>query len=322
MHQQDTSPWQHDHRFTTGSPIGERQTLIVTALTAVMMILEIVAGQFFNSMALFADGWHMGTHVVALGISALAYVLARRHAEDQRFTFGPAKIGPLGAYSSALILAGVAIFILVESVIRLLHPGPIQFTEAIVIACIGLSVNLTSAWLLKDSGHHHHHHGTGHDHGHENDRNHPTTGRDINLRAAYLHVLADAATSLAAITALTLGKFLGLSWLDPVVGIAGAGVVGQWAYSLIRDSGRILLDREMYPESVNEVREAIEGDGDSRVADLHLLRVGLNEFAVIVAVVTDNPNRTPEEYKARLRQHAELAHLTIEINRCTGHGVV
>jgi cation diffusion facilitator family transporter len=323
MHQHETSLGEHDHRFTTGSPIGEQRTLIVTGLTAVMMVLEIVAGRFFNSMALFADGWHMGTHVVALGISALAYVFSRRHAEDDRFTFGPGKIGPLGAYSSALILAGVAIFIFVEAGTRLLHPTPIQYTEAMVVAALGLVVNLTSAWLLRDSEHHHHH-GLEHGHAHEENhhRHHRTgkAGHDVNLRAAYLHVLADAATSLAALVALSLGKFVGLGWLDPAVGIAGSVVVGQWAYSLIRDSSRILLDREMNPESVAEIREAIQNDGDSRVTDLHLLRVGLNEFAVVVAIVTDNLNRTPEEYRSRLRQHQELVHITVEVNRARSAG--
>ncbi len=287
MHHDDSSPWQHEHRFTTGSPAGERKTLLVTALTTVMMLLEIVAGHFLHSMALFADGWHMGTHVVALGIAAFAYVYARRNAADSRFTFGPAKIGPLGGYTSALILAGVAVYIALEASIRLLHPLPIQFNQAIAVACLGLGVNLLSAFLLGDDHHH------GHDPGHHHDESdhggsHAARGKgDLNLRAAYLHVLADAATSVAAIVALSLGKMFGWSWLDPLVGAVGAMVVGQWAYSLIRDTGRVLLDREMEPAAVDEIRKAVESDGDSRVCDLHILRVGLKEFAVVLSVVSE-----------------------------------
>ncbi len=299
--------------------MGERRTILVTGLTAAMMILEIVAGHFLHSMALFADGWHMGTHVVALGISAFAYVFARRHADDARFAFGPSKMGPLGGYTSAIILVGVALYIAFEATTRLLHPLPIAFNEAIGVASLGLGVNLLSAFLLKDDHHHHHHHGHGHDH-HEHDHGdaHPAHGADLNLRAAYVHVLADAATSVAAILALTLGKFFGWSWLDPFVGAVGALVVGQWAYGLIRDTSRVLLDREMDPAALEEIREAIESDGDSRVTDLHLLRVGLNEFAVVASVVTGEP-RTPEDYKARIRQHEELAHVTIEVNLCAEH---
>jgi len=321
MHHADTSRWQHEHRFTTGSPMGERRTLLVTGLTAAMMIVEIVAGHFLHSMALFADGWHMATHVVALGISALAYVYARRHANDARYAFGPGKMGPLGGYTSALILSGVAVFIALEAGNRLLHPLPIGFNEALLVASVGLGVNLISAFLLKDDHHHHHHHhGHSHDHGHGHEHTHHGHGEDLNLRAAYVHVLADAATSVAALVALTLGKFFGWSWLDPLVGVVGALVVAQWAYALIRDTGRVLLDREMEPGAVAEIKEAIESDGDSRLCDLHLLRVGLNEFAVVVSVVTDEA-RTPEDYKERLRQHEELAHVTVEVNRCLEHGI-
>ena len=312
MHHADPSPWQHKHDFTTGDPAGERRTLLVTGLTAVMMILEIVAGRFLHSMALFADGWHMGTHVAALGISAFAYVYARRHADDPRFTFGPSKITPLGGYTSALILAGVAVYVLVEAFGRLLHPLPIQFNEAIAVASLGLGVNLLSAYLL-GGDHDHHHHSHGHDHGHDHSH-----GKDLNLRAAYVHVLADAGTSIAAILALSFGKVFGWLWLDPFVGALGALVIGQWAYSLIRDTGRILVDREMDPAAALEIREAVESDGNSRVCDLHLLRVGLNEFAVVLSVVTDEP-RSPQEYKQRLQQHDELAHVTVEVNRCQQH---
>ena len=317
MHHSELSHWQHEHRYTTGSPVGERRTLLVTGLTAVMMVLEIVAGHFLRSMALFADGWHMGTHVVALGISAFAYVYARRHATDRAFAFGPSKIGPLGGYTSAIILFGVALYIAIEAVGRLLHPLPIAFGEAIAVASLGLVVNLSSAYLLRDVPHHHPGHGHDHDHAPGHDHGHHAHGTDLNLRAAYVHVLADAATSLAAIAALTLGKFFGWSWLDPLVGAVGALVVGQWAYSLVGATSRVLLDREMAPAALEEIREALESDGDTLVSDLHLLRVGLNEFAVVAAVVTDE-GRTPEDYKARIRQHEELAHVTIEVNPCLG----
>ena len=319
MHHDHLSRWQHEHRYTTGSPLGERRTILVTGLTAAMMILEIIAGHFLHSMALFADGWHMGTHVVALGIAAFAYVYARRHAADAQFAFGPSKIGPLGGYTSAIILFGVALYIAFEAVTRLLHPLPIAFSEAIAVACVGLSVNLLSAYLLRDDDHHHGHghHGPRHEHGDE----HHGHGADLNLRAAYVHVLADAATSMAAIAALTLGKFFGWSWLDPLVGAMGALVVGQWAYGLVRDTSRVLLDREMNPAALEEIRDAIESDGDSMVSDLHLLRVGLGEFAVVASVVTDEA-RTPQDYKARIRQHEELAHVTIEVNRCDEHAGV
>ena len=315
MHHEHLSRWQHEHRYTTGSPLGENRTLIVTGLTAAMMILEIAAGHFLHSMALLADGWHMGTHVVALGIAAYAYVYARRHAADPRFAFGPSKIGPLGGYTSAIILMGVAFYIAFEAVTRLLHPLPIAFGEAIAVACVGLGVNLLSAFLLRDD-HHHHHHGHGHGHGHGDD--HHGHGADLNLRAAYVHVLADAATSVAAIVALTLGKCFGWSFLDPLVGAVGAVVVGQWACGLVRDTSRVLLDREMDSAALDEIREAIESDGDSLVSDLHLLRVGLGEFAVVASVVTDKA-RSPEDYKARIRQHEELAHVTIEVNQCHEH---
>ena len=317
MHHSDLSRWKHEHRYTTGSPVGESRTLLVTGLTAAMMILEIIAGHFLHSMALFADGWHMGTHVVALGISAFAYVYARRHADDARFAFGPSKMGPLGGYTSAIILFGVALYIAFEAITRLLHPLAISFNEAIAVASLGLSVNLLSAFLLRDDHHHHHGHGQ-HEHEHGHGHHGHGHGSDLNLRAAYIHVLADAATSVAAIVALTLGKCFGWSWLDPLVGAAGALVVGQWAYSLIRDTSRVLLDREMDPAALEEIREAIESDGDSRVSDLHLLRVGLYEFAVVASVVTDEP-RSPEAYKARIRQHEELAHVTIEVNHCHEH---
>jgi cation diffusion facilitator family transporter len=312
MHHDDLSRWQHEHHYTTGSPAGERRTLRVTVLTAVMMLVEIIAGHFLHSMALFADGWHMGTHVVALGISAFAYVYARRHVADERFAFGPSKMGPLGGYTSAIILAAVAVYIAFEAATRLLHPLPIAFNEAIAVASLGLGVNLLSAYLLRDEPHHHGHGHHDHEHGHGGANAH---GADLNLRAAYIHVLADAATSVAAILALTFGKFFGWSWLDPVVGAAGGLVVAQSAYGLIRDTSRVLLDSEMDPAALKEIREAIESDGDSRVSDLHLLRVGLNEFAVVASVVTDVP-RSPEDYKARIRQHEELAHVTIEVNKC------
>ena len=286
-------------------------------LCAVVMVVEIVAGAFFNSLAVVADGFHMATHVVAFLIAAVAYAWSRRHENDPRFSFGTGKVGVLGGFTSAIVLGLIAVLITYESVARLLHPLPIQFTEAIGIAALGLAVNATSALLLRDRtphphGHNHNHH----HHHHHHDRGHV---HDLNLRAAYIHVLADAATSLLAIVALMAGKFLGWTWLDPVMGLVGAGLVVQWAFSLARDTGMILLDRTPETGLVDEIRKAVEADGDSVITDLHVWCVGENRFTAIVSVLAAEP-RAPEEYKARFRRHGELVHVTVEVNRCVTHG--
>jgi cation diffusion facilitator family transporter len=306
MHTADISPWRHAHQFHTSNLLGERNTWRVVALTAVMMVVEITTGWLFNSMALLADGWHMSSHVLALGLTAGAYALARRYAHDSRFAFGTWKIEVLGGYTSAILLGGVALFMAVESVNRLFHPAAIWFDQAIVVAVIGLGVNVASALLLRDHGHHH---------GHSQGRAHEPGHADLNLRAAYLHVLADATTSVLAIIALLGGKFLHWDWLDSIMGLVGAVVVGVWAWGLLRQTSRVLLDREMDAEVVEEIRETLEADGETRVSDLHVWRVGRNQFACAVSIVTHEP-KEPTFYKSLLRIHEEIVHVTLEVNRC------
>jgi cation diffusion facilitator family transporter len=312
MHTIDQSHWQHSHNFVGDWGTAERNTRRVILLTAVMMAVEIVWGLKLHSMALFADGCHMSTHVAAFLITAWAYAVTRKNAGNRLYSFGAGKIGILGAYTSAIILAGIALFMLVESVQRLFQPLVIHYNEAIGIAAVGLTVNLVSAFLLRDSPHHGHgqEHGSqleAHSHGHEH---------DINLKAAYIHVLADAATSVLAIIALTAGKLWGAAWLDPVMGIVGCAVISQWAYGLIRQTQIILLDKEPEDCDLNrEIRKSIESDGDSVITDLHLWQVGANKFAAIISVVAHDPN-SPEAYKAPLKAHEELVHVTVEVHQC------
>ena len=314
MHAHDLSKWTHEHVFDTGNEAGERGTRAVMWLTAATMVVEIVAGWLYNSMALLADGWHMSSHAVAIGLSAFAYAAARRHAGDPRFAFGTWKIEILGGFASAVFLLVVAGIMVLGSVERLIAPQPIHYAEAMAIAAIGLAVNLVSAAILgraHDHGHahedrgHHHDHAHGHGHGH----------RDLNLRSAYLHVLADAATSVLAIVALAGGWLYGWSWLDPVMGIAGAGLVAVWAYGLMRDSGRVLLDAEMNVPVVAEIREAIDaGPLEAAISDLHVWRVAKSKYACIVSVVT-SADASPDYFRSRLGVHEELVHVTVEVNR-------
>ena len=311
MHRTNQSRWQHSHDYTLDSSVAERRTRIVIGITAAMMVIEIAAGMAFNSMALLADGWHMSTHVAAFLITALAYYFSRRHCADPRYSFGTGKMGVLGGFSSAVILSMIALLMAGESVHRCFAPVPIHFNQAIGVAVIGLLVNLVCALLLKGD-HHHHHHGHGHTgHGHHH--------HDLNLRAAYVHVLADALTSVTAITALTAGKFLGWSWLDPVMGIVGSAVVSVWAYGLVRDTSGILLDRT--PESSDlpgEIRRAVENDGDSLITDLHVWQVGAGKFAAIVSIVAHDP-KPAETYRELFREHEELVHVTVEVQLCHEH---
>lgn len=296
--------WAHSHVFNEGNPLAERNTRWVVVLTAMMMVAEIAAGWMFNSMALLADGWHMSSHALALGLSALAYAAARRFANDPRFAFGTWKIEVLAGYTSALFLVLVAGVMVFQSIERLMTPQPIHYDEAIAIGVVGLLVNLACAWLLKDG----HHHASGH--GHDSHEHH----QDLNLRSAYLHVIADAATSVLAIAALIGGKFWGAGWLDPVMGIAGAGLVAVWAYRLLRDSGKVLLDAEMNAPVVAEIREVIAASPvKARISDLHVWRVGKGKYACIVSLVT-SPEVDPEYFKRQLRIHEELVHITIELN--------
>ncbi|MFC4764875.1 CDF family Co(II)/Ni(II) efflux transporter DmeF [Dyella koreensis] len=306
----DTSPYLHSHQFNDGNPLAEKNTLRATVITAVMMVVEITGGYMLNSMALLADGWHMSSHALALGLSLAAYALARKLAHDGRFAFGTWKIEVLGGYSSALLLGVVAALMLFQSVERLFAPSPIHYNEAIVIAAIGLGVNLLCAWLLKD-GHHGHEHGHAHDHGHDHVHGHHA--HDINLRSAYLHVIADAATSVLAIAALLGGKYFGASWLDPVMGIVGAFLVANWAVSLLKQSGRVLLDAEMDAPVVQEIREVVvEHFPYAAVSDLHVWRVGKGRFACILGLVSTQP-LTAAAVRGRLAVHEELVHITVEI---------
>lgn len=292
----------HSHIFDDGNPLAERNTIWVVVLTALMMIAEIVGGWWFNSMALLADGWHMSSHALAIGLSAIAYMLARKFAHDRRFSFGTWKIEVLGGYTSAIILIAVALLMLYQSIERLISPSHIQYDQAIAIALLGLIVNLCSAWLLKD-GHTHEHSGK-HSHHH-----------DLNLRSAFIHVVADAATSVLAILALLCGKIWGASWLDPVMGIAGAALILFWAYGLLRDSGRVLLDVEMNPSLVAEVKNLIKSNFvQVFIRDIHVWRVGKGKYACILSLKTET-NVDPMHIRRLLSVHEELAHITIEVNK-------
>lgn len=306
----------HDHFFLgSNHQRNERKVWLVIALTASMMLVEIVAGTLYGSMALVADGWHMSTHAGAMLIAVLAYRFARRHAGNPRFTFGTGKLGDLAGFASAIVLALIALLIGWESLVRLTQPIPIDFNQAIAVAVVGLGVNLVCAWLLKDDHAHHHHHG--HEHHHSNDEHHaPGKGRDNNLRAAYLHVLADALTSVLAILALLLGRSYGWSWADPAMGVVGALVIARWSWGLIRDSGSVLLDAAAEGQDVRqEIREAMAPTG-SQVTDLHVWQVGPGHFAAIVSLMAREP-REPAAYKALLAHIHELSHVTVEVQRGT-----
>lgn len=303
----------HTHIFDEGNPLAERGTLWALLLTSVTMVAEIAGGWYFNSMAVLADGWHMSSHALALGLSLLAYVAARRYARDPRFAFGTWKIEVLAGYTSAILLVLVVISMAWQSIERLLAPASIHFDHAILLAVVGLLVNLVCVWLLKGHSHAHedalHHHPEPHDHHHDHHHHH-----DLNLRAAYVHVLADAATSVLAIVALIGGKFWGLVWLDPVMGIVGAVLVALWSVSLMRDTGRILLDAEMDAPVVREIQAAISAaQADADLTDLHVWRVGKGKYACIVALSTLEPVE-PAFFKDRLQIHEELVHITVEVN--------
>jgi cation diffusion facilitator family transporter len=309
MHTHDLSPWTHDHVFDEQSHAAERGTRLVMWITAAMMVIEIVAGWRFNSMALLADGWHMSSHALAIGLSAFAYAAARRYASDARFAFGTWKIEVLGGFASATLLLGVAVLMVLGSLERLLAPQPIRYEEAIVIAALGLAVNTVCALIL----------GRAHEHDHDDSHAHAEHHHDLNLRSAYLHVIADAATSVFAIIALAGGWVYGWSWLDPVMGIVGAVLVSLWAKNLLIATGKVLLDREMDHPVVAEIREVVESDakaGDTRVADLHVWRVGKRAYSCALSVVTHDPSLTAATIRQQLARHEEIAHATIEIHRC------
>jgi cation diffusion facilitator family transporter len=296
----------HTPRFDAGNPLAERNVRRAMWLTAVMMVVEIAGGWWFNSMAVLADGWHMSSHALALGLSALAYAFARKHAGHKRYAFGTWKVEVLGAYSSAIFLIGIAALMTYQSVARLIAPSPIHYDEAIAIAVIGLGVNALCAWWLR--GHHDRAGQHAHDHGHDHAHHH-----DLNVRSAYMHVLADAATSVLAIVALLGGRFFGAAWLDPAMGLVGAVLVTAWAWSLLRASGKILLDAEMDAPVVAEIREVIErGEVPARITDLHVWRVGRAKYAVVVSLATSS-DKDGEYFRRALCVHEELAHVTVEV---------
>jgi cation diffusion facilitator family transporter len=306
MHAGSLDQLTHPHVFLGPQHArNERRTWFVVGLTFSMMVAEIAGGTLFGSLALVADGWHMSTHAAALTISATAYRYARRHAANPRFAFGTGKLGDLAGYTSAVVLGMIALLIAYQSFDRLLHPVSIAYGEAIAIATLGLTVNLTSAWLLR--GEHHYHDDAVDDH----------HGHDLNLRAAYIHVLADAATSVLAITGLSLAWALGWRFIDPLVGLAGTAVIGSWAWGLLRAAGQVLLDAVPDAERIGSaVRDRLERDGD-RMTDFHLWQVGPGHMAIIVSLVSDAP-AAPSSYKARLTGIPGLSHVTVEVEACPG----
>lgn len=305
MHTHTLQKWQHSHDFAAHNAQGETRTLQVLILTALTMIVEIIAGYFYGSMALLADGWHMGTHVAAFAITLFAYQYARRHANNQSFSFGTGKVNVLGGFASAVALAVVALVIGLESLQRLFSPHDIQFNEAIIVAVLGLIVNLVSAWLLQ--GHDHHHH-----HGHHHHEDHHT--HDHNLKAAYFHVLADALTSVLAIAALLIGKYTGILWLDAGMGLVGMVIIMRWAYGLLNETSGILLDQSVDEQTKQSIHKAIENDADNRIVDLHVWRVSPDKHAAIISLVTHEPQ--PVIYYKNLLQHFKLAHVSVEVIQC------
>ncbi len=320
MHAESLESWRHEHVFLgEHHQRNERRSWAVVGLCGTMMVAEIAGGWLWGSMALIADGLHMSTHAGALVIAALAYSFARRHATDERFAFGTGKLGDLAAFASAIVLAMIALLIGYESLDRLFNPVAIAFNEAIPLAALGLAVNLVSAWLLHEerpAGAAAHSHAAGHGHDHHDHHHHHEHHADHNLRAAYVHVMADAAVSVLAVIGLTAGRVLGWVWMDPMMGLLGMGVILNWSWSLVRISGGVLLD--MRPEGIaHEIAERLEAGGGDRIADLHLWRVGPGHHAAIVSIVSDRPE-PPAAYKARLADISGLSHVTIEVLACPG----
>jgi cation diffusion facilitator family transporter len=346
MHTSDLTPWRHDHAHGQDRvTLGERRTLVVALLTATFMVVEVAAGVTYGSMALLADGLHMASHALALGIAVLAYVYSRRLARDERFSFGTGKVNALGGFSGALLLALIAAVMAWESVMRLTHPVAIEFNQAIAVAVLGLVLNGISVAILgvhdrpghdhpraghvgaqhEHHGHAHHDHVGHHDHDHDHDHGHghdaevrehvPSAADDHNLQAAYLHVLADALTSVTALIALLGGKYAGLSWLDPVMGVVGSALVARWSVGLLRQSSVVLLDHQAPGEVRSQLRTALEGGGDERVTDLHVWSIGPGVRAACITLVAGDP-LPPERYKERIPASLGIRHATIELHRC------
>ncbi|HYQ70316.1 MAG TPA: CDF family Co(II)/Ni(II) efflux transporter DmeF [Gammaproteobacteria bacterium] len=308
--------WQHDHIFGQDQVRhGERRTLWVIGITAIMMVVEITTGLAYGSMALLADGLHMASHTAALGITTIAYIYTRRRAADSRFSFGTGKVNAFAGYTSAVLLALFALLMAYESIYRLVNPVQIAFNQAIFVAVLGLLVNGASMLMLGDHPHDHDH-GNDHDHGHGHDHDHPHghAHKDHNLRAAYLHVLADALTSLLAIFALLAGKFLGLNWMDPLMGVVGALLIARWSMGLIRDTSGILLDHQAPESMLERTRAAIEGVDDNRITDLHIWSIGPGIYSASLAVVSGNP-KPPQHYKGLIPGDLGIVHTVVEVHR-------
>ena len=304
----------HSHQFDQGNPLAQKKILWATILTGLMMIFEIAGGWIFNSMALLADGWHMSSHMLALGLAYAAYRAARYYAQDSRFSFGTWKIEILAGYSSAILLMVVALFMAFQSLVRLFHPVQIHYNEAILIAILGLLVNLVCAWLLHDHADHHHHH----HHHHHSHRHNDHHGHDLNQKAAFLHVVADALTSVLAIIALFAAKYLGWDFLDAVLGIVGAILVAHWSWGLIRETGKTLLDAEMEHPVVGEIIEVIEElDAQAVITDIHVWKVGKGKFSCILSLDSDSNKLTADSVRKGLSIHEEIVHVSVEINRIT-----
>lgn len=301
MHTNDSSRWQHDHIFAQDRVRdGEKRTLVVVLITTLMMVIEITAGLAYGSMALLADGLHMASHAAALGIAFVAYVVARRLAADERFSFGTGKLNSLAGFASAVLLLGFSLVMITESTSRFINPVAISYDQALIVAVVGLVVNALSAWILAATPHHHDHH---HDH---------------NLRAAYLHVIADALTSVLAIVALLAAKYYGVNWLDPFMGLVGAALVARWSYGLIRESAKVLLDRQASSTLVDAVRRSIEYGSSDRVTDLHCWSIGHGIYAADLAVVSDEP-QSADHYRSLISSDLGIVHATIEVHRCPSH---
>jgi cation diffusion facilitator family transporter len=303
MHSSTLTQWQHSHSYTVDNPQGEKRTKLVIMITVIMMTIEIYTGYLFGSMALLADGYHMGTHAAALSITVFAYIYARRHADNPRYSFSTGKVGVLGGFASAVVLGVIALYMGGESLKRLFAPVTIQFNEAIGVAVIGLLVNLMCAYLLHAKHSHEYEH---HNHNHH---------QDHNLRAAYLHVLADALTSFLAIFALLTGKHFGWVWMDPVMGLVGAVVITRWSVGLLKDTSRILLDKEESPALKEKIRATIEADADNLVADLHVWQMSPHHLSIILTVVTHYP-KAPVHYKTLINEIIDNAHVTVEVQHC------
>ena len=313
MSKHDLTRWAHNHSYSAGNAAAERGTRLVMWITIATMLVEIVAGWWFNSMALLADGWHMSSHALAIGLSAFAYGAARKYATDPSFAFGTWKIEVLASYTSAIFLLGVAAAMIFGSVERLLAPQTIHYPEAMAVTVLGLVVNLICALILGKA------HDHGHDHGHAHHHEHSHDHDDLNLKAAYIHVVTDAATSVLAIAALAGGWFYGWAWLDPATGIVGAVLVALWAKNLIMQSGRVLLDREMDHPVVAEIRDVIAqlpAAGQTELTDLHVWRVGTGAYACALSLLTHDQALTPLHIRDALAVHEEIVHATVEIHRC------